>query len=127
MGSLRTITTYNPVTHPQDSLQRLHTLHNLNQLLVTALAASASMPDALTAISRTLRGHTLSEDDATMPQAVVAHRQGMRHTRSSFRRSLWCAWCSGFMSCFWKTQQWVLVFGYSCVYFSVCLYVESSA
>ncbi|GIL90673.1 hypothetical protein Vretifemale_18375 [Volvox reticuliferus] len=56
-----------------DPLQRLHTLHNLDQMLVTA--ASASAQAVLAAIPRTLRDHTLLEDAAAIRNRYLEQRR----------------------------------------------------
>ncbi|EFJ51898.1 hypothetical protein VOLCADRAFT_87560 [Volvox carteri f. nagariensis] len=55
-----------------DPLQRLHTLHNLAQMM--AIAASASAPAALAAVPRTLRDHTLAEDAAAIRSRYLEQR-----------------------------------------------------
>ncbi|GIL56939.1 hypothetical protein Vafri_12224 [Volvox africanus] len=56
-----------------DPLQRLHTLHNLDQMLATAAAACDTA--ALAAIPRTLRDHTLAEDAAAIRNRYLEQRR----------------------------------------------------
>ncbi|GLI64470.1 hypothetical protein VaNZ11_007743 [Volvox africanus] len=56
-----------------DPLQRLHTLHNLDQMLATAAAACDAA--ALAAIPRTLRDHTLAEDAAAIRNRYLEQRR----------------------------------------------------